>query len=203
MKMLFDLLPVILFFAAYKGAEANPESALELARTWLGENLTAAQAPILLATAVVIVATLAQVLWVWLRHRKVERVMLVSLGLVVVLGGATLFFQNPDFFKWKPTVLYWLFAAVLLLSATLFRKNLIRSMLQGQLRLPDTVWSRINLAWASFFAVIGALNLYVAYHFSEAAWVNFKMFGIMGLMLVFIVGQGFYLSKYIEEEPSA
>jgi intracellular septation protein len=202
MKMLFDLLPVILFFVAYKAAHANPESALELAQGWLGSNLTATQAPILLATAVVIVATVLQAVWVWFRHHKVERMMLVSLALVVVLGGATLLFQNPDFFKWKPTALYWLFAAILA-GATLFRKNLIRSMLQAQLRLPDPVWSRVNAAWAVFFALMGALNLYVAYSFSEEAWVNFKMFGIMGMMFVFVIGQGFYLSKYIEEEPSA
>ncbi len=202
MKILFDLLPIILFFAAYKVAGAYDAAALEFATRWLGDGISASQAPILIATAVAILATVGQIAWVWVRHRKVDRMMWVSLGLIVVLGGATLVFHNPDFIKWKPTALYWLFAVTLIGSAALLRKNLIRAMLQQQIHLPDAIWSRLNIAWSVFFVLMGALNLYIAYSFSEDAWVNFKLFGGLGLMLLFVLGQGYYLSRHIEEEST-
>ena len=176
MKFLFDLFPIILFFIAYKFAG------------------------IYVATGVAIAATFGQIGWVHFRHGKVDKMLWVSLGLVVVFGGATLLLHDPTFIKWKPTVLYWLFATVLSGSALLFRKNLIRSMLEAQVSLPEPLWLRLNLAWIVFFAVMGGLNLYVAYHYSEADWVNFKLFGGMGLMLAFIVAQGLLLAKYIEED---
>jgi intracellular septation protein len=200
MKFLFDLLPIILFFAAYKLAGAQPEASHELAVRWLGDGIAVAQAPILIATAVTILATFVQIALVWIKHRKVDTMLWVSLAIIVVFGGATLFFHNPTFIKWKPTALYWLFGAVLLGSATLFRRNLIRTMLEAQIQLPEPVWGRLNLAWAGFFISMGLLNLYVAYSFSEEAWVNFKLFGGMGLMFAFVLAQGFYLSRHLEEE---
>lgn len=202
MKILFDLLPVILFFAAYKFAGHDPQSAHELASRVFGSGIETAQAPILIATAVAILATMGQIAWVWLRHRKVDTMLWISLAIIVVFGGATLLFHNPTFIKWKPTALYWLFAGVLAGAELLFRRNLIRRMLEAQVRLPDQVWGRLNHAWAAFFFMMGCLNLYVAYSFSEEAWVNFKLFGGMGLMLLFVVGQGFYLSKHIQEETT-
>jgi intracellular septation protein len=202
MKILFDLLPVILFFVSYKIALANEITALELASRWLGDNIAPTQAPILLATAVAILATFAQIFIVWLRHRKVDTMLWVSLAIIVVFGGATLLFHNPTFIKWKPTALYWAFGGVLIVSGGLFRRNLIRKMLEGQVQLPDPIWGRLNLAWAGFFLGMGALNLYVAYNFSEEAWVNFKLFGGMGLMLIFVLAQGFYLSRHIDEETT-
>lgn len=202
MKILFDLLPVILFFVTYKIIGSDDAMAQSLAAYWPGEGIEAAQAPILIATVVVIVATIGQIAWVWARHRKVDKMLWISLAIIVVLGGATLFFHNPTFIKWKPTALYWLFAAILLGAAILFRRNLIRSMLESQVRLPEGIWNRLNWAWSLFFVFMGALNLYVAYHFSESAWVNFKMFGGMGLMLLFVLAQGFYLSKHIEEDAA-
>ncbi len=202
MKFLFDLLPVILFFAAYKIAGTAPEASSELAARWLGDGIAAGQAPILIATTVAIIATFAQIALVWLRHRKVDTMLWISLAIIVVFGGATLFFHNPTFIKWKPTVLYWLFGGVLLLSPLLFGRNLIRKMLEAQIRLPEGVWQRLNGAWAGFFLAMGALNLYVAYTFSEEAWVNFKMFGGMGLMFAFVIAQGFYLSRYLEEDAN-
>ena len=176
MKFFFDLFPVLLFFVAYKFAD------------------------IYAATVVAIVATFCQIGWVWFRHRKVDKMLWVSLGLITFFGGATLILHDPTFIKWKPTVLYWLFAIVLLVSATALDKNLIRRMLEEQLVLPDALWPRLNLAWVAFFATMGALNLYVAFNYSEAEWVNFKLFGGMGLMLAFIVGQGLLLAKYVEEK---
>jgi intracellular septation protein len=201
MKFLFDLLPVILFFGVYKFAGANEDAAFNLASQFLGDGITAGQAPILLATAVAILATFGQIAWVWMRHRKVDKMLWVSLAIIVVFGGATLLFHNPTFIKWKPTALYWLFGGVLAGSALLLRRNLIRAMLEAQIQLPDPVWERLNLAWAGFFLAMGVLNLYVAYSFSEEAWVNFKLFGGMGLMFAFVLAQGYFLSKYLEEDP--
>ncbi|MBI5860799.1 MAG: septation protein A [Rhodocyclales bacterium] len=177
MKFLFDLLPVILFFAAFKLFD------------------------IYIATGVVIAATAAQIAWVWHRHGKVDTMLWVSLGLVVVFGGATLILHDETFIKWKPTILYWLFSVSLLGSAQFFKRNLIRAMLeQQQMNLPEPLWGKLNLAWAGFFAVMGCVNLYVAFNFSTAAWVNFKLFGFMGLMIVFIIIQGAVLAKYMPEE---
>jgi len=178
MKFLFDLFPVILFFVAYKFAD------------------------IYVATGVAIGATFVQIGWVHFRHGKVDKMLWISLGLIVFFGGMTLLLRDPTFIKWKPTVLYWLFATALLGSALLFRKNLIRSMLEAQVSLPEPVWMRLNLAWAAFFVAMGLLNLYVAYNYSESDWVNFKLFGATGLMLVFIVAQGLLLAKYVEEKES-
>ena len=202
MKFLFDLLPVIFFFAAYKVAGSYEAASLELANAGFGGGIEASQAPILLATAVAILATFGQIAWVWIRHRKVDKMLWVSLGIVSVFGGATLFFHNPTFIKWKPTALYWLFAGSLLFSTFVLRKNLIRSMLEAQLSLPDPVWNKLNLAWAGFFATMGILNLFIAYHYSESTWVNFKLFGGMGLMLAFVLAQGVYLSRYMEDEKT-
>ena len=177
MKFLFDLFPVILFFAAFKFAG------------------------IYVATAVAIVATVGQIAWVWHRHGKVDTMLWVSLGIVSIFGGATLLLHDETFIKWKPTVLYWLFATSLLGGAAFFKKNLIRSMLGAQMVLPDAVWARLNVAWAIFFISMGFANLYIAFNYPTDIWVNFKLFGGMGLMLVFIIAQGLFLAKYIEETP--
>ena len=178
MKFLFDLFPIILFFVAYKFAG------------------------IFAATAVAIAATVGQIGWVWFRHRKVDTMLWVSLAIVTVFGGATLLFQNPTFIKWKPTVLYWFFAGALLFSAVVLKKNLIRKMLEAQMKLPEPIWGTLNLVWAGFFGLMGVLNLFIAYNFSEDTWVNFKLFGGMGLMIVFVLAQGMLLSRYIEEESN-
>jgi intracellular septation protein len=124
-----------------------------------------------------------------------------SFGIIVVFGGATLMLQNEIFIKWKPTVLYWLLGAVLAGAALLFRRNLIRMMLSEQVQLPDPVWNRLNWSWVGFFAFMGALNLYVAYNYSTDLWVNFKLFGGMGLMLLFVVVQALFLARHVEDKP--
>ncbi|MFA7270510.1 MAG: septation protein A [Sterolibacterium sp.] len=207
MKFLFDLFPVILFFASFKISGGNPQAAAGLIGSILGAiGLDAAinpqQAPILVATLVVILATALQICWVWLRHGKVDKMLWVSLVLVVFFGGLTLVFHDETFIKWKPTVLYWVFATVLLFSASILKKNLIRSMLEVQVQLPDPLWQKLNLAWVIFFVLMGVLNLLFAFafNFSTDIWVNFKLFGGMGLMLAFIVAQGIFLAKYIEDK---
>ncbi|HTO43806.1 MAG TPA: septation protein A [Burkholderiales bacterium] len=205
MKVLFDLLPVIFFFVAYTGAKHAPDSAASIVSSLLsglGMNGTvdAEQAPLLLATAVAIVATFAQVGWLLMRRRKVDNMLWISLAIIVVLGGATLALRDPTFIKWKPTVLYWTFAAVLLGASLFLKKNLIRTMMQGQLSLPDAIWARLNLSWVAFFVLMGVINLYVAYNYSESTWVSFKLFGGIGLMIAFVVVQGLMLSRFLESE---
>jgi intracellular septation protein len=201
MKLLFDLFPVILFFVAFKYSEKNPE----LAASWVASLMGSAAvdpkiAPILLATVVVILATIAQIIWVAFRHGKVDKMLWVSLVLVVVFGGMTLVFQDESFIKWKPTILYWVFAGSMGFAALVMKKNAIKAMLGEQLTLPEPVWTKVNLSWIAFFVVMGFLNIIIAFNFPTDVWVNFKLFGGMGLMLVFVLGQGFMLSKYVEEK---
>lgn len=204
MKLLFDLFPVILFFAVFKFAGAQPEAAQAFASHYLAflvadGEITAQQAPILLSTAVAILATLAQVLWLLLRRRRVDTMLWVSLVIIVVFGGATIYFHDEMFIKWKPTVLYWCFALALIGAQLVLRKNLIRSLMGQQMSLPDPVWDKLNLAWSAFFAAMGALNLYIAFNFPLELWVNFKMFGFIGLMIAFVIAQTAYLSRYLKE----
>jgi intracellular septation protein len=205
MKLLLDFLPIILFFVAYKTADANKEAAAALATSHFGflvagGTVGPGEAPVLLATLVVIVATLAQVAILAARGKKIDMMLWVSLTLVVVMGGLTVWLHNATFIKWKPTLLYWTMGTAFLLAPLLFNKNLLRLLLGEQLQLPDAVWQRLNLAWVAFFALMGALNIWVAYSFSENAWVNFKLFGGIGLMLVFTIAQGLYLARYLPDE---
>ncbi|HSI56204.1 MAG TPA: septation protein A [Ideonella sp.] len=205
MKILLDFLPLILFFASYKYADAHKEWASALATEYLGGlgpggTVGPEQAPVLLATVVVIVATLAQVLFLKLRGRKVDLMLWVSLALVVVLGGLTIYFHSETFIKWKPSGLYWTLGLVLWVSQAMFRKNLLKGILGEQLVLPDKVWQRLNFAWVAFFGLMGLLNLWVAYSFDTSTWVDFKVFGVTTLMFVFTIGQAFYMNKYLPEE---
>ena len=179
MKLLTDFLPILIFFVAYK----------------MGD--------IYLATGAAIAATVVQLIWLRVAGKRIEPMHWLSLVIIVVFGGATLLFHNETFIKWKPTVLYWLFAAVLGVGTLFLRRNFIRSMLAGQLALPDTVWGRLNLAWMSFFAAMGALNLYIAGNYATETWVNFKLFGSLGLTVVFVIGQAIYLGRHVQEEAPA
>ncbi len=178
MKFLFDLFPIILFFVAFKiyGIYA--------------------------ATAIAIAATLGQIAWVWLRHRKVEPMLWVSFCVIAVFGSATLLLQDENFIKWKPTVLYWLFAAALVVARLAFRRNLIRAMMDKQMQLPDTAWTRLLWSWIGFFTIMGVANLYVAFNYSTDFWVNFKLFGGMGLMFAFVIAQAVFLARYLEHDTN-
>ncbi len=175
MKFLFDLFPVALFFVAIQ--------------IW----------DIFVATAVAIAASFAQVGWLALRKKRIEPMLWASLAIIVVFGGLTLYLRDKTFILWKPTVLYWLFGSVLAGSAFLGR-NLIRALLSEQMRLPDPVWRRLNWSWVGFFAFMGAANLYVAFSYSEKIWATFKLFGGMGLMLLFVVAQALVLARYAEQK---
>lgn len=189
MKLFFDFLPIVLFFVAYKlgGGEYHFNGQI-----YLVEGIYA-------ATIVMIAATLFQVSYTWLRHRTVERAHLITLVLVVLLGGLTLWLQNPDFIKWKPTAVNWLFALVFIAAYLFTDKSLLERMMAQHIQLPNQVWSRLNLAWILFFVGSGIANLYVAFNFDEATWVNFKLFGMLGLTLLFVIAQSVYLARHAVE----
>lgn len=175
MKLLFDFFPILLFFIAYK------------------------LYGIYVATAVAIAASFLQVGLFWLKHRRFENMHLITLVLIAVLGGATLFLQNEMFIKWKPSVLNWVFGLVFLGSQFIGRKNITERMLGKNISLPAPVWTRLNLSWVVFFMVMGFANLYVVYSFDTNTWVNFKLFGMMGLTLAFAFGQAAYLYRYTKQ----
>jgi intracellular septation protein len=207
MKILFDFLPIALFFGMFKYAEGNRDWAASTATDWLGFMVAGgmvgtAEAPVLLATVVVIVATMLQIVWLKIAGKKVDTMLWVSLGLVTLLGGATIYFHSENFIKWKPTVLYWVMGGALLIGQLVFKKNGIQKLMGAQMSLPDAVWQRVNLSWVGFFALMGVVNLWVAFNFSTSAWVNFKLFGGIGLMLVFVALQALYLNKYIKPDSA-
>ncbi len=178
MQILFDLLPIVLFFIAFKFGG------------------------IYVATGVAIATTFLQIAYSWFKHKRVDTMLWVSLGIVVVFGGATLIFHDENFIKWKPTVLYGVLGSSLILSDLIFKKNLIRLMMEKNISLPATLWPKLSWAWGLFFFVMAALNLYIAFHFPTETWVNFKLFGTMGLMIAFLIAQGLVLAKYVEEKSS-
>lgn len=176
MKILLDFLPVIVFFAVYKFTN-----------------------DILLATAVLIPATLLQMLYSWKVQGKIEKMQLVTLVLVVLLGGATLAFQDKAFIQWKPTIVNWLFSVGFLATQFIGDKTVVERLMGSSMELPKAIWSRLNLAWVAFFVAVGIVNLYVAYNFSEEIWVDFKLFGMLGLTILFIILQGLYIAKHAKE----
>lgn len=175
MKLLIDFFPIILFFIAFK--------------VW----------GIYVATAVAIAATVLQIAYLRYKHGKVETMQWLSLGVIVLFGGATLLAHSDTFIKWKPTVLYWLMGSALLVGRWVFKRNFIKSLMGAQLELPESAWGTLNWAWAAFFAAMGLLNLWVAFNFDTDTWVNFKLFGGMGLMLVFVLAQALFLSRYMKD----
>ena len=202
-KFLFDLFPVIIFFIAYKVGDANAEATRHLLQNvGLPQPIGVNEKPgIYLATFIAILASVAQLLWVKLRGHKVETMLWVSFGIILVFGGATLWLHDESFIKWKPTVLYWVFAGAIF-GAALFGRNLIRGFMDAQMELPEVAWSRLNLSWGGFFAIMGLVNLWVAFNYSTDDWVNFKLFGSMGLMLIFVIAQGMILSRYLDKEEN-
>ena len=175
MKLLIDFFPVLLFFLAFKFFDMY------------------------VATAVAIVATAIQIILTWLRTKKVPPMQWVTLGVILVLGGLTLYLRDEQFIKWKPTVINWLFGAVFLGTQVFGRRTAIEHMLGASITLPQTIWKRLNLGWAVFFVLLGAANLVVMTYCDSNTWVNFKLFGMLGLTLLFVVLQSLYLSRYMEE----
>lgn len=176
MKLLFDFFPIVLFFIVYKCCD------------------------IYTATAVAMVASISQVVFYRLKFQHYDKMHLISLAIIVILGGATLFFHNPWFIKWKPTGIYWLSGLAFFGSRFIGSKPLIQKMMEANVQLSNKIWHRLNIAWSLFFIVMGALNLYVAYYYDTDAWVNFKLFGGVGFTLLFVLIQAFYLTKHMDEK---
>lgn len=177
MKLLFDFFPILLFFIAYKFFD------------------------IYVATAVAIAAGFAQSALYWAKHRRFEKMHLITLAILVVFGGATLILQDEMFIKWKPSVLNWLFGAVFLGSHFIGKKTIVERMMGGNVSLPGPVWTRLNLSWGIFFMLLGFINLYVVYNFDTDTWVNFKLFGMLGLTIAFVIAQSFYLMRHVDHSP--
>ncbi len=204
MKFLSDFFSLLLFFVVYLAGEQFPEAAQRHAGALLGGItrdgvIPPDQASILLAIAVAIVVFTAQIAWLLATRRKVSVVQWVSFGILVVFGGASIYFHSDTFIKWKVTVLYWAFALALWIGMVVFRKNLIRALMEpGGVELPDAVWQRMNRSWMAFFAALGVLNLLVAFNFSRTTWVTFKSFGLTIITLGFAVGQGLLIARSLD-----
>ncbi len=180
-KFLFDLFPLILFFIAFRVTD-----------------------DIFTATAVAIAASVIQFIWLKIRGQKIEATHWINLSVIVLFGGATLYFHSDIFIKWKPTVLYWLFAAILLGAQLVLGKNIMQKIMGKQVSLPAPIWNKLNVSWSMFFVLAGLLNLYVAFsgNYTESQWVNFKVFGLTIFLIVFVIAQSIWLSKHITEEET-
>ncbi len=175
MKLLFDFLPIFVFFVCYKSFG------------------------IYTATAVAMILSIFQVVFFRLKYQRYEKLHIVSLVLICVLGGATLIFHDPWFIKWKPTVIYWLSGVVFFSSVFIGKKPVIQKIMENNITLPLKIWRRLSYAWTIFFIMMGVINIYVAYHYDTDTWVNFKLFGGAGSTLVFVLLQALYLAKHVKE----
>jgi intracellular septation protein len=185
MKFLYDLFPLLLFFVAFRFYD------------------------IYVATAVAIAASFLQTGLFWLKHRRFETMHLITLGVIAVFGGLTLALHDDTFIKWKPTLVYWILATFLFASQWIGEKTIIERMMSAQIALPVPIWKRLNLSWGVFFAVLGAVNIYVAFFYGldldadtrRSIWVNFKVFGLLGLTLLFVVGQAVFMARHMQNKP--
>lgn len=190
MKMLFDYFPIIIFFAVFKLLTGDGSS-------------EAVKEAMIMATKAGIAASFLQVALYWLKTRKFEKMHLISLALIAIFGSITIALDDPLYIKWKTTILEWVFALVFLGSQYIGEKNLVRRMMDKVMIAPDNIWKKLNYAWAGFFTLMGFVNLYVIYNFSDEFWVNFKLFGMLGMTLVFVIAQGLYMAKYVVQEDDA
>jgi intracellular septation protein len=209
MKFLFDFFPLILFFVVYKLGMGDQQAALALVNQYLGAmtsgQVAADQAPIMLATVVGIIATVLQIGYLLARRQKVHGMLWVSFGVITIMGGATIYFHDDTFIKWKPTILYWAFGLALLVSQLFFGKNLMRKVMEDAVKLPEPIWARVGYAWMAFLFFLGALNLlmaFVVFKADTSAWVSFKVFGMTGIFFAFVIAQTLLLFKYVPQEDA-
>jgi intracellular septation protein len=208
MKLFLDFLPLLLFFGTYQFGKFNKDWAAAFATQHLGFAVSggivgAEEAPVMLATVVVILATAAQVAWMKWHKRKIDLMLWISLTLVIILGSATVWLHDAMFIKWKPSIAFWVMATIFWVSERFFHRNLLRNTMGSEIHLPDLVWRRLLGGWIGFFVLMGALNLWVAYAFSTDAWANFHTFGTYALMAVFIVSQALYIGRHMPDEAAA
>ncbi len=206
MKAFFDFFPVLFFFLTYKFYESLPESVIQIANQlpFVELSVDNSKDAIFMATLVIIIATVLQNIFHWLFYHRLEKMHLISLVILLIFGTLTLMLKNPDYIAWKVTIFNWIFASVILGSFFIGEKTLIERMMSHAISVPKQVWKKVNLSWGIFFIIVGALNLIVYEIYAKQmnnldAWVNFKMFGILGLTLVFMIGQGIYISRHAEE----
>ena len=205
MKLLFDLLPVVVFFGSFRIARSMPEASMAMVATWLGTvggspDQQSELAAVILASLSAIAATAVQITCLLALRKRVKPAVWISAALIVVFGGLTVWLHNEWFIKWKPSILYWIFGAVLIGGKWIWKRNLLGMLLSEELSLPPLIWDRLLLAWAAFFALLGAANLFVAYNWSTDTWVNFKTFGLLGLTLAFSILSGVYMARYLKPE---
>lgn len=175
-KLIIDFFPIIIFFVVYKTHD------------------------IYTATIALIIATAIQLIYEVIRYRKVSMRKLVTFFLVLILGGATVYFHDEALIKWKVTIVNWLFGVIIIFSSCLVQKPIIQGLMEESINLQPRVWRCLNNIWGVFFLALGAINLFVAYTFSTDIWVNFKLFGMLGITLVFVIGQGVFLAKHIDHK---
>jgi len=204
MKFLFDVFPVILFFVTFKWGEGHTASAQAYVEKYLSNLVSGGVsspelAPIMLATAVTLVASICQISYLLLRRQKVDAMLWISFIIIMAFGGATIYFHSDTFIKWKPSILYWCYCGAFLLAQFVFKKNLIRTAMESQVKLPEQLWGKLSLAWTAYFFLMGVLNLWVAFNFSTDTWANFKLISMVGIMPAFIIIQSLFLSKYMTE----
>jgi len=178
MKLLFDFLPIFFFFIAYILFGIYP------------------------AIVVAIVTSGLQVMSYWVKFRRFDTMQVITFGTISILGGATLIFRNPLFFMWKPTIAYWVFGGLFLVSQFMGKKPFLQRLMDSMVTLPHAVWQQLNFAWAAFFILLGFVNLYVAYHYSMTVWVYFKFIGALGATLVFVLAQSLYMMRYLKENET-
>jgi len=204
MKFLFDVFPVILFFITFKWGEGHTATAQAYAEKYLSSLVSGGisspeLAPIMLATAVTLGASICQISYLLIRRQKVDAMLWISFIIIMVFGGATIYFHSDTFIKWKPSILYWCYCGAFLLAQFVFKKNLIRTAMESQVKLPEPIWGKLSLAWTAYFFLMGVLNLWVAFNFSTDTWANFKLISMVGIMPAFIIIQSLFLSKYMTE----
>ena len=203
MKFLFDVFPVILFFVSYKLSEKHADIAQQLANNYLssfvsGSSLSIEQSPIILATAITIIASIAQISFLLLCRKKVDAMLWISFIIITLFGSATIYFHSDTFIKWKPTVLYWCYAAAFVIGQFFFQNKSVESSDGSQIAMPEAVWAKLNLVWIAYFVFMGLLNIYVAFNFPTSTWVDFKLYSLAALP-IFTILQSVFLAKYVEE----
>ncbi len=195
MKFFFDLFPIILFFGAFKFGESDPQTAASIL-SLVNPGTGTEHAPVMLATLVAIAASFVQIGIVFARGKRPEPMLWISLAVIVVFGSLTIWLQNEMFIKWKPSILYWIFGAILTFAHCTGRNYIKKLLSAAEIEMPETAWATLQKAWIGFFGIVGLINLAVAYTCSTEAWVNFKLFGLMGLTLIFTIGMGFWIAKH-------
>jgi intracellular septation protein len=205
MKFLFDFLPVVLFFAAYKLFGSMPPELIQMVNQvpYVSLSQNEARDSLIFATLILLIASLVQNALHWLIYKRFEKMHLISFGILLVFGRMTVIFKDPNFIKWKVSIFNWVFAVVLIGSLFIGNKTLIERMMSHAISVPKNTWKTVTVMWALFFGLIGILNIIVAFYYpgeNDKNWVNFKLFGIFGLTVVFMIVQAIYLSRYATDE---